>query len=166
MVNFDTTLPKAPQTEQSVGALYSDRRSLSSSHPLKMQIKNTIGIETERHVKNFIYNIPFSLLLWNSLASCPCRASPPRLARDRRHQTASWSTRLCARPAGGCERGTATGVEEEVEEEGGGGFDGGGGGCRLQVEVVAVAAGGPLGPAAPGSGLPGSYSWVAAGCCS
>lgn len=47
-VNFDTTLPKAPQTEQSVAALYSEGRSLSSSIPLKSQSKNTIGIQNRK----------------------------------------------------------------------------------------------------------------------
>lgn len=49
-------------------------------------------------------------------------------------------------------------VEAEAEE------GGGDGGCWLQV--AAVVAGGPPGPAVPGSGLLGSYSLVAAGCCS
>lgn len=90
-------------------------------------------------------NSPFSLLPSHSRASSPCRLSQLQLCPCLRHRRASWPTRLCGQPAGGCERGAAT------EEEAG----------SLQVQP-----GGLRKPLGPGSGPRGSYSWVGAGCCS
>lgn len=124
-VTFNTTLPKAGRAAP-----------LGYGNKYAPEVKPRDFVEWKES-KNLLATSPSSPPPLHSHASPLFGFSGLQLSPCLRHQTASWPTRLCGRPAGGWERAAAT--------EAGAGLPQG-------------RPGAPREPPGPGSGLRGSYS--------